>query len=92
MWPFTRRRTIQVPFETINNLQPQQPQMDDGYTIGAKDGNTVFKVKNGNTIVTMFLTPDEVYRMMRLLKASMNQDPEGTANDQPPSIDNKPMD
>lgn len=75
IWPF-RRKTIKLPYETIAQLQPPQPSPDDGYTIGYVNGSTMFKVKNGNTIVTMFLTPDEVHRMIRLLKASMNQDPD----------------
>lgn len=74
-WPF-RRRTIKIPYETIAQMQPAQPQPDDGYTIGYGDQGTVVKIKNGNTVVTMFLTPDEVHRMIRLLKASMNQDPD----------------
>jgi len=37
---------------------------------------TLFKLKAGMNTVTMTLTPDEVYRMIRLLRASLNQDPE----------------
>ena len=64
-------------------LVPPAPQInDDGYTVGYTDGVTIFKLKAGMNSLTMSLTPDEVYRMIRLLKASLNQDPDDET-DQP---------
>lgn len=49
---------------------------NEGYTIGSSNGFTVIKVTCGYNTITMTLAPNEVHRMIRLLKASMNQDPE----------------
>ena len=65
--------------EAYNPVSPTvetPPATEDGYTIGSSGGNTVIKVTcNYNTII-MTLGPAEVHRMIRLLKASMNQDSE----------------
>ena len=65
-----------APMTLPEELARMAPQINDnGYSIGYGDGVTLFKLKAGANTVTMALTPDEVYRMIRLLKASLNQDP-----------------
>jgi hypothetical protein len=73
VWPVGTH--VEAPIKAPED--PPVPQINDnGYTIGYADGLTLFKLKAGMNTVTMTLTPDEVYRMIRLLKASLNQDPE----------------
>ena len=78
------KTTPEVPAITLPPITPQPvPQInDDGYTVGYIDGLTIFKLKAGMNTLTMSLTPDEVYRLIRLLRASLNQDPENET-DQP---------
>ena len=66
---------VDTPIITEGAL-PQPTINDNGYTIGYSDGLTIFKLKLDANHLTMTLTPDEVYRMIRLLKASLNRDPE----------------
>jgi hypothetical protein len=81
VWPIGT--PVQVPIKDPG--APPIPQInDDGYTIGYSDGVTLFKLKAGMSSFTMTLTPDEVYRMIRLLKASLNQDPEDETS--PPTL------
>lgn len=80
MWPFRRKRTVTVPVEQYRAQQQALAQMlgqrpvDDGYTVGFIDGKTILKIKAGPQELGVALTPDEVYRMIRLLRASLNQD------------------
>ena len=75
---------VTIPKITLPEVAPEPRFNDDGYTIGYSDGVTMFKLKAGMNTFTMTLTPDEVYRMIRLLKASLNQDPENETD--PPTL------
>ena len=80
VWPIGTQ--IDAPIKGPDD--PPLPQINDnGYTIGYIDGLTVFKLKANMNTVTMTRTPDEVYRMIRLLKASLNQDPEDEPTEHP---------
>jgi hypothetical protein len=80
MWPFNRRKTIKVSAEQYLAQQQALAQAraktprDDGYTVGFVDGHSILKIKAGTQEMGVALTPDEVYRMIRLLRASLNQD------------------
>lgn len=93
MWPF-RKRTVKVSIEQYQAQQQALAQflnkrpMDEGYTVGYVDGKTILKIKAGTQELGVALTPDEVYRMVRLLHASLNQDPQDVKN-QP--TDNEPL-
>jgi len=79
---FRAKPRVVVPKITMPTLPPEPQINDDGYTVGYTDGVTIFKLKAGMNTLTMTLTPDEVYRLIRLLRASLNQDPENET-DQP---------
>jgi hypothetical protein len=80
MWPFSRKRTVTVSAEQYQAQQQALAQFlgkrpnDEGYTVGYIDGKTILKIKAGTQELGVALTPDEVYRMIRLLRASLNQD------------------
>jgi hypothetical protein len=81
MWPFNRKRTVKVSAEQYFAQQQALAQAmnkrpkDDGYTVGFVEGHSILKIKSGTQEIGVALTPDEVYRMIRLLRASLNQDP-----------------
>ena len=73
MFDWTRTKYPAMPEVT----PPKEDDVnDDGYTIGSHGDRTILKVKCGYNTTTMSMVPSEVHRMIRLLKASMNQDPE----------------
>lgn len=45
----------------------------DGYSVGRSNDMTIIRLNHGSTSMMMSMNDDEVYRLIRLLEASMDQ-------------------
>ena len=55
---------------------PNVPSTENGYSVGRYDDLTVLKLTAGANSMTLSLDDVEVYRLIRLLEASLDEQPE----------------